>query len=226
MKIILKLLLFYSAQLSINLAQNDEDILKSKLRQIGVWLRDHKFNEIDQRYASVSQSAAETRYFRLRFPTPNLKYMVTSVENACLYDARTCVHQIHAVYMTTAWGKLESHDASYTEKLQKRHDNFREVAEQEIRYEGFSSRIELFQYRATASYYLCHFTLQRDKDLAYFGHKCNINEMSIEFTKSYPVLVKGTPSKDYRALDDEQFKCAFLSFCPDVCCGKVASKNL
>lgn len=59
---------------------------------------------------------------------------------------------------------------------------------------------QLFNFRATASYYLCWYTLRR-------------NPLFKNFYKNYCSIIHSKLSLD--------FKCAQISFCPDPCCGKL-----
>ena len=66
----------------------------------------------------------------------------------------------------------------------------------------FEDLWQLFNFRATASYYLCWFTLNRNPLFKKFKpNVCNVT-----------------------GLITEDFKCAEESFCPDPCCGKFYRK--
>lgn len=190
--------------------------LRLKLRQVGLWLRDHKYHEFDQRYASRNQESETVGQFVHSFPTPRLRHMVTSVANACKHDVKICLDEIHSTYKTTAWGRLENHDGNYFRELLNRHELFSEKTLTEIKYEPFNSKVRLFQYRTTASYYMCYFTLMLSQYLMHFGERCDANEIIVEFDKPLErAFTYGQRSKDYRSSDSEPFSCAMLSFCPE-----------
>lgn len=68
---------------------------------------------------------------------------------------------------------------------------------------NFEDYWQLFNFRATASYYLCWYTLRRNPLFRKFhSNFCPVTESRIS----------------------EDFKCAELSFCPDPCCGKLFPK--
>ena len=77
----------------------------------------------------------------------------------------------------------------------------------------FFSYWQMFNFRATASYYLCWYTLKRNPLFTMFNKDCNEAFMSVNNTKidHYENL-----SKNRR-----DFDCAELSFCPDPCCGQA-----
>jgi len=73
----------------------------------------------------------------------------------------------------------------------------------------------MFAFRATASYYLCWHTLNKNPLFKHFNRECmstsethlNQNQKHIKFYNEYN--------------DSIEFACAELSFCPDFCCSKA-----
>ncbi len=75
----------------------------------------------------------------------------------------------------------------------------------------FNTYLQRWQYRATATYYLCNYAIKRDPALIKFGAECNTN----------------IDKKFYLAQTTDQvpYQCALLSFCPDFCFGKAAKEK-
>ncbi|GFG30554.1 hypothetical protein Cfor_10837, partial [Coptotermes formosanus] len=75
----------------------------------------------------------------------------------------------------------------------------------------FMGPLERFQWRTSASYYMCWYTMNEERSLAALGQPCDnfANCLDPQF---------GASNGDPRADDDTPFRCATYSFCPDPCC--------
>jgi hypothetical protein len=79
----------------------------------------------------------------------------------------------------------------------------------------FEEYMAMFNFRATASYYLCWYTLNKNPLFKHFNRECmstseaylNRNQKHIKFYNDYN--------------DQVEFGCSELSFCPDFCCSKA-----
>ena len=69
---------------------------------------------------------------------------------------------------------------------------------------------ERFQWRTSASYYMCWYTMLETPELSVFGESCENHANCLD--------VYGIENKDPRANDAKPFACALYSFCPDHCC--------
>lgn len=75
----------------------------------------------------------------------------------------------------------------------------------------FEGPLERFQWRTTASYYMCWYTMNQVPELQHFGESCDNYARCLD--SNY-----GINNKDPRASDAEPFFCAIYSSCPDPCC--------
>lgn len=77
----------------------------------------------------------------------------------------------------------------------------------------FKTHVQMFQFRATAQYYLCWHSVRQDPALLKFGNKCDsyILPKHVEYEKM--------------AEDSVPFHCALLSFCPDFCYGSQIERG-
>ena len=80
--------------------------------------------------------------------------------------------------------------------------------------EPFQTFWQLFNFRTTASYYLCHFALNKDPFLSQFGSP-NSNSFLHDELKYYEPMLR----------EDAKFQSALVSFCPDRCCGEALFKE-
>nr|CAH7744967.1 unnamed protein product [Callosobruchus chinensis] len=80
----------------------------------------------------------------------------------------------------------------------------------------FEGPLERFQWRVTASYYMCLYTMLQTTELR------RLHEPTCDNLAN---CLDGCDNRDSRADDKKPFACAIYSFCPDPCCSnKVLSK--
>lgn len=86
--------------------------------------------------------------------------------------------------------------------------------------DGFLGPLDRFQWRTTASYYMCAFTMKGEPALRHLGEPCDNWAWCLDWTL-------GPAHGDPRARDSVPFQCARYSFCPDPCCPQrlVRSEN-
>lgn len=78
--------------------------------------------------------------------------------------------------------------------------------------EPFQTFWQLFNFRATAAYYLCHYAVNKDPLLGHFGPKPGSDLKELKY---YHQLLS----------EDAKFQSAIVSFCPDPCCGEAFFKH-
>lgn len=190
---------------------------ESNVNEVAFWLRQHKLYEIDQRYTSSSRQ----NYFKESFPRVPLRQLTEPLTTTCKKGLSDCIIEIQSFWRRTPHALLSTGNQQYKGNLTERFRNSFTKTKQEIEYEPFQSKLELFQFRVTASYFMCHFTLQKDQVI--LKHlDCSISDAWID--PQDIVTREGPPSTDYRASSEEEFSCAMHSFCPAVCCGKATGR--
>ncbi|KAL1506605.1 hypothetical protein ABEB36_005934 [Hypothenemus hampei] len=190
---------------------------KDALRQIAYYLRSHKFNEYDRRYNRNGDNVERT-YFK-HFPKPPLRSLHWEVHRYCESSFLHCVDYLRKklkhvalkrqddtsiVALENQWSVNSSQLAQVEEECQKMRRVDETVAE------PFEGPLERYQWRATASYYMCWYTMNEVPDLKHLNDTCNNFAYCLDNT--------GPSNNDIRANDKEPFACAQYSFCPDPCC--------
>ncbi|XP_033750562.1 uncharacterized protein LOC117334846 [Pecten maximus] len=187
------------------------NMMAASLKLAGIYLAAHKYFEVDRRY-TFSTTKYEDRKFYKHFPIPRLKKLHPVVEKACNKGEFECITEIATV-------------ANMSGSLAKFHKHYKKDAL--LPEYPFSSALEQFQYRTTASYYMCWFTDRRRKLLAYEGGHClenlkkthEANGNIIHDIRS--IYVANAKRANYVS----PFTCAYIWFCPDPCYGKNDSGN-
>ena len=185
-----------------------------QLQRVGSWLRNHKYHEIDQRYSYRGEENLQPYFFQ-SFPEPPLHTVHASLAARCREGLITCVEEIydHTVGVASPYEDF-SRESLDVATLPKSDDMWKMNHVQ-----PFDSRLELFEYRTAASYFMCFYTLQQTELLRKFYHVCHDTAVTRAADRQLRVRV----TYDYRR-QDYDFSCALLSFCPDVCCGGVSGE--
>lgn len=190
-----------------------------QLINIGAWLRNHKYHEVDQRYSYRGKENMQPYFFK-SFPKPPLNSIHSSLAKHCRESLVSCVKEIHQ--------HINSVESPYIHIYPSSPYRLRRVKLPGLEYpwlrtdlETFKNRLELFEYRMAASYFMCFYTLQRLELLRKFHMECHETLVDWSDTGKLELLL----SYDYRSYDTD-FDCALLSFCPDVCCGRVSGESL
>ncbi|CAF0890732.1 unnamed protein product [Brachionus calyciflorus] len=165
---------------------------------VGHLMGEHKFKDLDWRNHSMKILKSKNNHFfndktfdkdfklMSSFPSPKISNPFPDIEEFCDQSAYECLNYIsEIVEFNIAFSLLNISKIDMGKIL--------------IEEKRFMDRWQLFNFRATASYYLCWFTL-------------NKNPLFKKFYDNECPFKIGTK---------RDFKCAETLFCPDPCCGKV-----
>lgn len=200
--------------------QKSQDPLKETLNDIAYYLRAHKFNEYDRRYEKTAESASKN-YFKY-FPKPPLRSLHWEVRQYCELNFTSCVDYLGKklkfvslkrtddtsfVIQEQRWDRVR--DDEQIQQVDEECQKMRNV--DDTMADPFAGPLERFQWRTTASYYMCWYTLQEVAELEHLGEPCDNFAACLD-----PNF--GPNNYDTRANDTGSFACALYSFCPDTCC--------
>ncbi|CAG9857817.1 unnamed protein product [Phyllotreta striolata] len=198
----------------------DMDSLLENIRDVGYYLRAHKFNEYDRRYETNS-TLAERQYFK-HFPRPPLRSLHWEVHKHCEPSFMECldylakkirgvaarrVDDTSEIMMKQKWNwKKNSAEIKQVDEECKKNKRIDDVIA-----DPFEGPLERYQWRVTASYFMCWYTTKGTPELKRFYEKCDnfANCLDEDF---------GPYNDDDRVEDLKSFSCASYSFCPDPCC--------
>ncbi|XP_050294268.1 uncharacterized protein LOC126734614 isoform X2 [Anthonomus grandis grandis] len=193
--------------------------LKDAIKEIAYYLRAHKFNEFDRRYNRNGTNVERTNF--KHFPIPPLRALHWEVNKYCKPSFLECVDYLRKKVKHVAlrrqddtsiaaqennWGANASRMISQVDLECKRM--------MKIDYDvapPFEGPLERYQWRVTASYFMCWYTMNEIPDLKYLDEQCDNFAYCLH-------LSYGPNNEDVRAVDKVPFKCAEYSFCPDPCC--------
>lgn len=197
---------------------NDEKWTSMALKNIAHYLRNYKFNEWDQRYYLEKPSDDLIGYYDA-FPIPILRTLHWKVFENCDSDFYKCISYLQSVIETAPFSRS---DDVITILNQRAVDNTtliknldKECKKSRLNSERsslpFDSPTEKFQWRTTASYYMCWYTMLGTPVLSMLGDTCDNFANCLD-----PAF--GHRNHDPRSDDKLSFACAMYSFCPDPCC--------
>nr|CAI5852883.1 unnamed protein product [Callosobruchus analis] len=157
-------------------------------RDVAYYLRAYKFNEYDRRY--VTDPSKGIREYYKKFPKPPLRSLHWEVAMYCEPSFHECIEYL--------WKKNHSAQISIVDEECKKMRRIDDVVA-----DPFEGPLERFQWRVTASYYMCMYTMLRTTELR------QLHEATCDNPAN---CLEGCDSRD-------------PSFCPDPCCSnKVLSK--
>lgn len=196
------------------------DSFGETLKNIGYYLRGHKFNEYDRRYEKQSESAARN-YFK-HFPKPPLRSLHWEVRQYCESNITSCVEYLGKKLKFTTLKRTDDTSFIIQEQRWHRVNDVKQIEQvdmecqkmrkiDDILADPFAGPLERFQWRTTASYYMCWYAMQETPELEHFEEHCD----------NYAACLDnrfGPNNWDVRTNDTTAFACALYSFCPDVCC--------
>uniref|UniRef100_A0A1B6G4V7 EGF-like calcium-binding domain-containing protein n=1 Tax=Cuerna arida TaxID=1464854 RepID=A0A1B6G4V7_9HEMI len=200
---------------------SQEPWVKGAVLDVAYFLRSHKFNDFDRRYynESAGQKAQQFNYF----PRPPLRYLHWEVYKFCDRGFYHCLFYLNSVAEDAALTRsLDSskivndhkweypRNAGLIEAVEKECVRLREIDWTDA--DPFKGPLERFQWRVSASYYMCHYTMLEYPPLIMFGERCD------NFANC--LVSRSARNNDPRADDSKPFQCAMYSFCPDACCHK------
>ncbi|OWF54047.1 uncharacterized protein LOC110445635 isoform X1 [Mizuhopecten yessoensis] len=196
--------------------------MKDNLLVVGLYLAAHKYFEVDRRY-TFSTTKYEDRKFFKHFPIPRLKKLHPTVERECNKGAFECITHIYKTALVS--GSLAS------KKILTEHKNLKKGSIP-LEY-PFDSALEQFQYRTTASYFMCWYTELGDDLLAFEDEKgCYFNLVGIvqEAVDGKGIYDIRSEILKYEASLKEKrvspHTCPYLWFCPDPCYGRSTLGNV
>ncbi|XP_017774912.1 PREDICTED: uncharacterized protein LOC108561476 [Nicrophorus vespilloides] len=205
-----------------NNSDQDWTWLQDALKDIAYCLRSHKFNEYDRRYEKDNRTAKRTYY--AGFPRPPLRTLHWEVQKYCEGSFLNCVEYLWKTVREADLKRSDDTSVIIYEQKWKPLANALQIASVEMECKKFKEKderlgnpfqgpLERFQWRTTASYYMCWYTMNEVPDLAHLNEACD------NFASCLDPLY-GANNADFRAADEKPFHCSKYSFCPDPCCPK------
>uniref|UniRef100_A0AAR5Q4Q1 EGF-like domain-containing protein n=2 Tax=Dendroctonus ponderosae TaxID=77166 RepID=A0AAR5Q4Q1_DENPD len=191
---------------------------KDALKDIAYYLRAHKFNEYDRRYNRLGDNVARTNF--QYFPKPPLRSLHWEVHRYCEPSFLHCVDYLRKKLKHVALSRQDdtsivaqenNWEANSTKLIQINEECIRMRKLDEEIAEPFEGPLERYQWRATASYFMCWFVMNEVPDLKHIDGFCDNFAYCLDNNT-------GPNNRDIRAVDKEPFACALYSFCPDPCC--------
>ncbi|XP_063991149.1 uncharacterized protein LOC135169782 [Diachasmimorpha longicaudata] len=189
------------------------------VRDVAYYLRAHKFLDYDHRYYKTNEESHVKLY--QEFPKPPLRSLHWEVHRYCIDGFTKCLKYLDTTVQLTP---LKRSDDTITIMKQNNWNpvnNSQEILSiqkdcqmaqrrDNLTFIPFQGPIERFQWRTSASYYMCWYTMLETPELGLFGESCDNHANCLD--------VYGANNKDPRADDSKPFACAMYSFCPDHCC--------
>ncbi|XP_073978271.1 uncharacterized protein isoform X2 [Rhodnius prolixus] len=196
-----------------------EEWVSEAVLDVAYYLRSYKFNEYDRRFQKEKNAE---RIFYKTFPNPPLhslhwevhkncntnfleclKYLILFISASPIRRSADPVHKAHEKGWKLSDNRKEIEDAE--EECQRQ----RKLEEKEIE-DLYGGPIQRFQWKTTAAYYMCYFTMQRNPELSVFGEPCD-NYANCMWNGT---LNNGDP----RADDSQPFYCSMYRFgmCVDI----------
>ncbi|KAJ8977379.1 hypothetical protein NQ317_001979 [Molorchus minor] len=201
----------------------DDDAIKD----VAYCLRSHKFNEYDRRYETNADTAP--RRFFMENPRPPLRSLHWEVRKSCELSFSECVNYLRKKIMYTSLKRvddtaivIQEHNwtVNNTLQIQTVDEECKKMRRRDdILADPFEGPLERLQWRSTASYYMCWYTMKEAPELAHLNEKCDNFAYCLDTNL-------GPNNRDQRADDDQPFSCALYSFCPDPCCPARHLANL
>lgn len=188
------------------------DPVHMELKWVGLFLAAHKYFEVDRRRGNEMSWKYEPRVFHKHFPIPRLRNLHPQVSDACHEGLVSCIREISAT-------ALDSYSLSQTEPSLAA-----AIPPDVPPYYPLSSELELFQYRTTATYFMCWYTMKRDEILMnHMGEKNCLENLHRVKEKEWADL----DTTDYRnGTYGYPWLCAEIQFCPDPCYGRTTEGNI
>lgn len=185
---------------------------KLKLKTIGPFLAAHKYFAVDPR--QIRGKVQRKGGLHKHFPNPRIMLMDPSVSQACEDTEIACINEIYKIALASksVW------QITGKERVANRSD-----------YWPFKSELEIFRYRATATYYMCWFTELKSSILRFVDDEASGCLDSLSKT----VESRGRTVVDFRSQYGGNqsnwvslWTCAYLWFCPDPCYGKSSKGDV
>uniref|UniRef100_A0A1B6D1Y1 Uncharacterized protein n=1 Tax=Clastoptera arizonana TaxID=38151 RepID=A0A1B6D1Y1_9HEMI len=146
----------------------EEDWVNEAVRDVAYYLRSHKFNDFDRRYQT--EETAEKIFYR-KFPTPALMNLHWEVHKFCSNSFLECLGYLQETALSADLYRsidtatvINAHswqlprNLKSIEQINKECVQLREKDWSQPRI--FKGPLERFQWRTTASYFMCWYTMQ------------------------------------------------------------------
>lgn len=193
--------------------------LNEAIRDVAYYLRAYKFSEYDRRYLVTKPSSLG--YFS-NFPKPPLRSLHWEVQKHCDYSFISCMEFLHKQIKKTDHRRSDDTSViineqqwfgdNFSQQISSVDEDCTKMMNKDDRLANpFLGPLERFQWRTTASYFLCWYTMNGVPDLEIFGESCDnfANCLDTKF---------GANNKDARVINDTNYLCILYSVCPDPCC--------
>ncbi|XP_066146533.1 transmembrane cell adhesion receptor mua-3-like isoform X2 [Euwallacea fornicatus] len=191
---------------------------KHAIKEIAYYLRAHKFNEYDRRYNRAEEQAERTNY--QQFPKPPLRSLHWEVLKYCDLSFIICVDYLWKKLRKVALRRQDdtavvaqenqwSLDSAQVKQVEEECQKLRKI--EDAIADPFEGPLERFQWRSTASFFMCWHTMNEIPHLSYLD----------EFCDNFAVCLGNSTAAsngDQRGNNQVPFACAQYSFCPDPCC--------
>lgn len=198
--------------------RSDEEWVMPAVLDVAYYLRAHKFNELDRRYYNTI-NVEDNQY--QHFPDPPLMYLHWEVNKFCERGFYECLSYLQDTALKTAIIRSLDTNVIMNEREWEYPRNAKsiEAVDKECRRlwyidwkdaDPFRGPLERFQWRVSASYYMCHFTMQNLSPLMMFGERCDNHAACLDGKEPF--------NGDPRADNTKPYQCALYSFCPEICC--------
>ncbi|KAJ8950567.1 hypothetical protein NQ318_015700 [Aromia moschata] len=207
------------------------------IKDIAYYLRAHKFNEYDRRYETNGDTAPSVLCIsgfwsiigKGQCQGTSWSFLVLHCDHSTGKSGNTvnriffgCVEYLNKRLRYTALKRVDDTAVVMKEQKWTLQNNSEQIQQVEAECkkmrrigdtiaDPFEGPLERFQWRTTASYYMCWYTMQQTPELEHLSEMCD------NFANCLDEGL-GPNNGDTRADDSRPFACALYSFCPDPCC--------
>ncbi|CAF1601698.1 unnamed protein product, partial [Didymodactylos carnosus] len=190
-----------------------------KLHAVSMWLRDMKFNEIDwrnedrwlpEKFQANDDLHNEEELDKIDIARPHL----FKVERETMSD-------INLKREKPGWYIRRYEPDTWFNLLQQAYYDHNEGWLIERLLHPFRTHVEQLRFRLTAAYYFCYYTFRQHPLLKQLDKQCAllIGSSSFELEQQ-----RWSFNGDFS--ENGSFACAYLSFCPDPCCGLITQRRI
>ncbi|XP_072392019.1 uncharacterized protein [Diabrotica undecimpunctata] len=162
--------------------KDDMKLLLEKLQNIAYYLRNYKFNEYDRRYETDPANASRP-YYKF-FPKPPLRSLHWEVHQFCEPSFRDCVEYLSKKLQYVALRRSDDTTVVMLEQRWSWRKNEQQIVQVDAEClrnkrlddtiaDPFEGPLERYQWRVTASYYMCWYTLLKTPEMRRLYEKCD-----------------------------------------------------
>lgn len=191
----------------------DDKSVSDAIKSIAYYLRNFKFNEWDRRLYQTQPKDSLIGFYK-GFPVPPLKILHWEVYENCDHSFIKCIYYLQTVIDVISDAcvkiKINSNMQIHIYETLIRNESKKCITNDlDDSFMPFYSPIEKFQWKTTASYYMCWYTMLGIPALSMLSEPCDNFGYDLDF---------GSLGHDPRSNNKMSFACALFSFCPDPCC--------